>query len=89
MIDTAGTDGKPSSSSLGCSYFYVSDFPESQDISVASTVAFSDEILVDLDSDGIPVGIELLDSTKCVPVEALITAFPDLQPIAGILKGES
>jgi uncharacterized protein YuzE len=86
VIDAASTDGKPTGSLLDCAYFYVSDLPESQRNPVASTVAFSQEILVDLDFDGIPVGIELLDSTMCVPVEALVAAFPDLQPIAGILK---
>lgn len=50
---------------IGAAYVHLSDAP------VARTEEYSDEIAVDLDSFGVIVGIELLDTSVTVPLDEL------------------
>ncbi len=79
MIEGSRNSGYSSDAAVNCAYIYVAGSPGTDTASVAKTVSFSDEILIDLDSDGNPIGIELLNQSVNIPIESLISAFPTLE----------
>ncbi len=79
MIEISRDGEYSSDNAVNCTYIYVAGSPGTDTASVATTVPFSDEILIDLDPDGNPIGIELLDLSVNIPIESLISAFPVLE----------
>ncbi len=79
MTEVSRNSGYSSDAAVNCAYIYVASTPTADSVSVAKTVPFSDEILIDLDPDGNPIGIELLNQTARIPIESLISAFPALE----------
>ncbi len=79
MIEISRDGEYSSDNAVNCAYIYVAGSPGTDAASVAKTVPFSDEILIDLDPDGNPIGIELLNQTARIPIESLISAFPALE----------
>lgn len=79
MTDVTADSRYSFDTNVNCSYVYFVQPPlEACTPVVHSTVAFSDEILIDCDADGNPIGMELLDREVNIPIEALIAAYPTL-----------
>ncbi len=79
MIEISRDGEYSSDAAVNCAYIYVASTPTADSVSVAKTVPFSDEIFIDFDSNGNPIGIELLNQSVNIPIESLISAFPTLE----------